>query len=103
MALRAANEGASRPRRRLTPIRWALCSFGPDPRAFWATTVGLLARDRSDELFLWQPILDLVVAGRTAGHQCPHCKEAELEVRADEFEVRLRCPKCGEGFYGMLA
>ena len=62
-----------------------------------------MAKDRSDEIVIWQPILEQVVSGRTTGHRCPYCKEGTLEVQADEFEVKIRCPKCGEGFYGQLA
>ena len=62
-----------------------------------------MSSDRKSELVLWQPILDLVVAGRTKDHTCPYCEEAVLEVEADYFEVKLQCPGCGMNFYGQLA
>ena len=62
-----------------------------------------MSLDRNSDLVLWQPILDLVVAGRTQDHSCPYCKDAVLDVEADSFEVKLQCPDCGMNFYGQLA
>ena len=62
-----------------------------------------MAQDRSDEIVIWQPILDQVVTGQMASHQCPYCNDAVLEISFDQIEVKIRCPGCGEGFYGMLA
>ena len=62
-----------------------------------------MSQDRNAEIVLWQPILDLVVAGRKEGHHCPYCRDGNLQVEADYFEVKIHCPDCGVNFYGQIA
>ena len=57
-----------------------------------------------DNLSRLQNVLDAVVAGRVEGHTCPFCGEGTLTAEvADEYFVRLECPKCGKYFEGQLA
>ena len=56
-----------------------------------------------EELSVWQDVLDQVMAGRTKGHTCPHCGEAELAAEIDEFQLTVRCDGCGKWIEGRLA
>jgi hypothetical protein len=61
-------------------------------------------RQTMDEeaLLAWQDVLDEVMAGRTKGHRCPFCREAEVTVDQDGARLRIDCPKCHKFFEGRL-
>ena len=58
----------------------------------------------SEDLSVWQDVLDQVMAGRTKGHTCPHCGKAEVDAEIDEYQTFLKvaCPGCGKYVEGQL-
>ena len=56
-----------------------------------------------EELSVWQDVLDRVMAGRVSWHSCPFCGEASITAEIDEFQISVRCEKCGKYIEGRLS
>ncbi len=50
----------------------------------------------------WYEVVEAVANGRLTGHACPMCGARPLETSKQGANVRVRCPRCGEGFEGAL-
>jgi hypothetical protein len=55
------------------------------------------------KLIDWYEVVEAVANGRLTGHACPICRASPLEAEKSGARVRVRCPRCGEGFAGNLA
>ena len=55
-----------------------------------------------EDFLLWQDILDEIAAGRQAGHVCPFCAGAEIQIEQEGKRVRVFCPKCRKFVEGAI-
>lgn len=56
----------------------------------------------SEQLSVWQDILDEVMAGRVSGHRCPFCEDTTIVAEADEYFMKVHCTSCGRWIEGQL-